>query len=154
MTAFWIGVASRDHVLAGVAGGFAQLCHGRRSAIARVQPGDWIAYYSPREAMGAGGAVQAFTAIGEVGDSQPEQVDMGGGFRPFRRAVRFRSCREAQIHPLLAHLSFTAGRSSWGQLFRRGAFQVPQSDFARIAAAMGVEAGDLAELSALGAAGG
>jgi hypothetical protein len=139
MTDCWIGVASRDHVLTGVAGGFAQLCHGRQSAISRVQPGDWIAYYSPRSGMGSGEPVQAFTAIGEVQAGDPVQVEMGTGFRPFRRDVRFLACREAPIRPLLERLSFTANRPSWGQLFRRGAFRVPETDFRVIAEAMGVE---------------
>jgi hypothetical protein len=28
-TLYWIGVALKDHVLKGVAGGFCQLCHGK-----------------------------------------------------------------------------------------------------------------------------
>ncbi len=48
MTArYWLGVASRDHVLIGVNGGFAQVCHGRRGPLSRMQPGDGLIYYSP-----------------------------------------------------------------------------------------------------------
>ena len=32
-TRYWIGVASRDHVARGVAGGFCQLGHGKASAV-------------------------------------------------------------------------------------------------------------------------
>jgi len=63
---FWIGVASRDHVRRGVAGGFCQLGHGKAAPIRRLAPGDWIAYYSPRESYPDGALLQAFTAIGEV----------------------------------------------------------------------------------------
>ncbi|MGG1220830.1 EVE domain-containing protein, partial [Priestia endophytica] len=28
---YWVGVASRDHVMKGVQGGFAQLCHGKEA---------------------------------------------------------------------------------------------------------------------------
>ncbi len=63
---YWIGVASRDHVLKGVAGGFCQLGHGKAAPVKRLAPGDWIAYYSPRTAYEGGEPVQAFTAIGRI----------------------------------------------------------------------------------------
>ena len=44
---YWLGVVSRAHVERGVAGGFAQLCHGRAAPLARMQTGDWLIYYSP-----------------------------------------------------------------------------------------------------------
>lgn len=34
----WIAVVSRAHVMRGVEGGFAQLCHGKRSPLAREVP--------------------------------------------------------------------------------------------------------------------
>ncbi|WP_313897332.1 EVE domain-containing protein [Bacillus cereus group sp. BfR-BA-01380] len=45
---YWIGVASRDHVLKGVEGGIAQLCHGDSSPLKRMKSGDWIIYYSSK----------------------------------------------------------------------------------------------------------
>jgi hypothetical protein len=61
-----------------------------RDAQARVHStGDRIIYYSPRERMRDGEPVQAFTAIGEIAEGEPEPFGMGGGFVPFRRAVRF-----------------------------------------------------------------
>ncbi|MDQ7862723.1 hypothetical protein RCO48_21920 [Peribacillus frigoritolerans] len=30
---YWIGVASRDHVMKGIDGGFAQLCHGKEAPL-------------------------------------------------------------------------------------------------------------------------
>ena len=136
---YWIGVASRDHVKAGVAGGFCQLGHGKRSAVARLSPGDRIVYYSPRTEMTAGETVQAFTAIGEVLPGEPYDGDMGGGFVPSRRDVRFFAGADAPIRPLLEHLSFTKGRKSWGYAFRTGMFQMTADDYALIAAAMGAE---------------
>jgi hypothetical protein len=84
MTAFWIGVASHDHVRAGVEGGFCQLAHGKAALGARLQPDDRIVYYSPRELTAGGAPVQAFTAIGEVLAEKPHQLDVGGGFKPYR----------------------------------------------------------------------
>jgi hypothetical protein len=136
---FWIGVASRDHVLRGVAGGFCQLGHGKAAPLKRLASGDWIAYYSPRESYPDGPPLQAFTAIGEVLAGEPYSADMGGGFMPTRRDVRFRKrAREAPIRPLLDSLELTKGKASWGAAFRRGLVEVSHDDFARIAESMGV----------------
>lgn len=137
-TRYWIGVASRDHVMKGVAGGFCQLSHGKAEPVKRLSPGDWIAYYSPRTEMRGGDAVQAFTAIGRIKDGGPYAGDMGGGFHPIRRDVDFLACTEAPIRPLLDQLDFTRGHRSWGMAFRRGSFAVGAADFLTIAAAMGV----------------
>jgi EVE domain len=139
MTAYWIGVASRDHVRTGVAGGFCQLCHGKAAPLRRLKAGDRIVYYSPRERMRDGGPLQAFTAIGEVAEGEPEQFDMGGGFVPFRRAVRFYAASDAPIRPLLPVLSFTRDRPNWGMVFRRGVFAVDKADYDIIAKAMGAK---------------
>ena len=66
MISYWMGVASQDHVERGVEGGFCQFCHGKSWPLERLKPGDRIIYYSPREQMNEGVAIQAFTAIGEV----------------------------------------------------------------------------------------
>jgi hypothetical protein len=135
----WIGVASLDHVLRGVAGAFCQLNHGKAAQIRRLSPRDWIVYYSPRQGMNSGEAVQAFTAIGQIEPGEPYAGDMGGGMQAMRRGVSFLDAREAPIRPLLEALSFTAGRASWGYVFRRGSFEVAAKDFRVIARAMGVE---------------
>ena len=137
---FWIGVASRDHVMRGVAGGFCQLGHGKAAPVKRLARGDWIAYYSPRTALEGGEPVQAFTAIGQIKSGEPYQADMGGGFRPIRRDVDYLTALEAPIRPLLDRLSFTRSSPSWGYAFRRGSFAVSVDDFLVIAEAMGVRA--------------
>ena len=136
---YWIGVASRDHVMKGKAGGFCQLGHGKAAPVKRLQPGDRIVYYSPRTALEGGEPVQAFTAIGEI-------LSGRALCRPTWAAVSNRrgaTCagsksREAPIRPLLEQLSFTRGQRSWGYAFRRGAFEMTAEDYALIAAAMGV----------------
>ncbi|HVZ13212.1 MAG TPA: EVE domain-containing protein [Bauldia sp.] len=139
-TRYWIGVASREHVLRGVAGGFCQLNHGKSGPIRRLSPGDWIVYYSPRESMNEGEPVQAFTAIGEIAAGEPYVGEMGGGIQATRRGVRFLKATDAPIRPLLDVLSFTRGRVSWGYAFRRGSFAIDETDFRIIAKAMGVGA--------------
>ena len=135
---YWVGVASLDHVRAGVAGGFCQLGHGKHAAVARLNPGDGIVYYSPKTEMGAGEPVQAFTAIGEVLVGEIYEGSMGGSFMPARRDVRYYDATDAPIRPLLNRLSFTQGRTSWGYAFRRGMFTMSEADYAIIAAAMGI----------------
>ena len=41
--AYWIGVAARDHVEKGVAGGFCMFAHGNHSAVKRLSPAIWFA---------------------------------------------------------------------------------------------------------------
>jgi EVE domain len=71
MARFWVGVASREHVLAAVRGAFCQLNHGKEAPVRRLQMGDSIAFYSPRERMEGGESLQAFTAAGRAGPSDP-----------------------------------------------------------------------------------
>lgn len=138
-TRYWIGVVSRAHVERGVEGGFAQLCHGKAAPLKRMQPGDWLVYYSPRTQLQNGEPCQSFTAIGRVKDEEPYEFAMSADFIPFRRNIDFLPCGVAPIQPLLDQLSFITDIRHWGYLFRRGHFEIPQADFKRIAAAMGVE---------------
>lgn len=133
---YWIGVASSGHVEIGVAGGFCQLCHGKGAPVRRLAPGDRIVYYAPRTHMKTGDPVQAFVAIGEIAPGEPYPFDMGGGFTPVRRDVRYFDAKPAPIRPLLDSLSFTRGRKSWGYAFRRGIFEITPEDYAVIATAM------------------
>jgi hypothetical protein len=136
MTKYWIGVASRDHVRIGAAGGFCQLCHGKAAPLRRLKVGDRIIYYSPGERMPSGAPVQAFTAIGEVAAGEPEAHNMGGGFVPYRRDVAFYKASDAPIKPLLPLLSFTRDRPQWGIVLRRGIFAIDRMDYDIIADAM------------------
>ena len=140
MSRYWIGVASYDHVKAGVAGGFAQLGHGKHALVQKLQPGDWIIYYSPRSTITGGEPVRAFTAIGKVKPRDVYQVEQSRGFRPSRRDVNYRrSACSATIADLLVQLSFTRDKGAhWGMAFRRGSFEISLEDFVLIAAAMKV----------------
>ncbi len=141
MVKFWIGVASREHVLRGVAGGFCQVCHGKASPLHQMQEGDWIVYYSPTANFGEKAPCQKFTAIGQIATGEPYQFQMAENFIPWRRDVAFVPSREAAIVPLLDKLSFIQDKQRWGYPFRRGCFQIPQTDFALLASCMGVEYG-------------
>lgn len=137
MTA-WLGVVSRAHVQKGVTGGFAQLCHGKAQPLRRMRRGDWLVYYSPTVEMG-GGALRAFTAIGQVEGNEVYRYDMGGGFVPFRRNVRYVDAREVALETIKQRLKLCTG-PNWGMALRRGHLPLEAADFATIAAAMGVPA--------------
>jgi len=133
---YWIGVVSRNHVERGVAGGFAQLSHGKAGPLERMHPGDGLVYYSPRTDFPDGEPVQAFTAIGRVAAGAIFQAEDADETR-FRREVEYLPAAEAPIKPLLEDLSFIRSKDHWGAAFRFGFLRVPQEDFARIANAMG-----------------
>jgi hypothetical protein len=136
---YWIGVVSRQHVLRGVAGGFAQIGHGKAAPLRRMAVGDWLVYYSPVETLEDGVPCRRFTAIGRVRGANVHQADMGGGFMPFRRDLDYRPATEAPIVPLIEALDFIVDKKRWGFPFRRGLLSIGPADFARIAAAMGIE---------------
>jgi hypothetical protein len=134
---YWIGVAAARHVAHGRTEGFAQLGHGKHAPIKRLNVGDLIAYYAPRDGMGEGATVQAFTAIGVV-TSEVYQVEQAPGFCPYRRDVSYFDATSAPIKPMLHDLGFIEDIRYWGMPFRRGSFAVSEGDFDLIARAMGV----------------
>lgn len=140
MTAYWIGVASAEHVRRGRGKGFMQLGHGAEAPLRRLRPGDGIVYYSPTTTFGVKDGLQSFTAIGTVAEGGPYRAGIGDGFQPFRRNVRWAEAREAPIKPLLSGLQFAAGAANWGRKLRFGLFSVSEEDFRLIAEAMQAKA--------------
>jgi hypothetical protein len=142
----WIAVASAEHARRGREArqgefdcGFMQVCHGKHSAVARVQPGDIVAYYAPATEMGGKDKLQSFVSIGIVQPTAPYAFDMGGGFVPWRRDVRYLPAKEAPIAPLIAQFEFVEDPKRWGYKFRFGLFKISAKDMTLIAQAMGVE---------------
>ncbi|MEZ5704875.1 MAG: EVE domain-containing protein [Burkholderiaceae bacterium] len=138
----WIAVASAEHALRGRDHrpmGFMQVCHGRQAPLQRLRAGDLIAYYAPARTMGGKDRLQSFVSLGTVQPGLPYAVDMGGGFVPFRRDVRYEQARPTPIAPLLDTLDFVEDRQRWGHRFRFGLFEVTAHDMALVARAMGVE---------------
>jgi len=116
---YWVNTISRDHVQAGVAGGFTQAGHGKASGLKRLNAGDGLVFYSPKTSLRDGEPLKAFTAIGLVADDRPYQVEMAPGFVPWRRGGEFASCVEAPIGPLIEELSFIKDKQRWGYVFLR-----------------------------------
>lgn len=135
----WIAVANAEHARRGCAvpqHGFMQVCHGKCAPLKRVAPGDRVAYYAPTITMGGKDKLQSFVSIGVVQAGEPYAFDMGGGFVPYRRDVRYVPAQEAPISPLLERFEFVEDRARWGYKFRFGLFRVSDADMARIAHAM------------------
>lgn len=141
MTRYWMGVACAQHARAGRDGGFAQLGHGKHSAVRGLKKGDWIVYYSPREKIDGGAPVRAFTTIGQITSDNPYQADQSMGFHPHRVDVEYLLATEpAPIQPLLEELELTRGRkANWGIVMRGAKRELSEADFRRIAVAMGVD---------------
>ncbi|GAB4229706.1 MAG: EVE domain-containing protein [Chlamydiales bacterium] len=136
MTRYWVGVASYEHVQKGVAGGFAQVCHGKQGPLEKMKEGDWIVYYSPTFHFGVKDSCQSFTAIGKINSGDPYQFTMNQDFIPWRRDVTFLPSKNIRIKPLLDHLNFITDKKKWGFPFRRGCFEILREDFRLIAKAM------------------
>ena len=136
MTKYWIAVASKEHVLKGKKEGIAQVCHGKQNPLKKINPGDWIVYYSPTEIFDQKEACRKFTAIGQVNDKEPYQFKMSDDFIPWRRDVNFLTASDIEIGPLIQGLSFIKNKKQWGFIFRYGLFSIPFDDFKLIATNM------------------
>ncbi len=126
----------RDARLGDLRCGFMQVCNGKRSAVSRVQPGDRVAYYAPATEMGGKDKLQSFVSIGIAQPTEPYAVDMGDGFVPWRRDVRYVAAKEAPIAPLIEQFEFVEDPKRWGYKFRFGLFKISDHDVQLIAKAM------------------
>jgi len=133
---YWIGVASREHVIGGVQGGFAQVCHGKKGPLSLMKKDDWMIYYSPTITFRGEERCQSFTAIGRVLEGAPYAFSMSPDFIPYRRDVRFYDANETSIIPMIDQLMFIQDKKRWGFPFRRGCFSIPEIDFRLIAGKM------------------
>ncbi|MEP6848119.1 MAG: EVE domain-containing protein [Acidobacteriota bacterium] len=136
MPKYWIGVASREHVMRGVEGGFAMLNHGRKGPLERMKAGDILIYYSPKEKLDEKAPLQKFVAVGRVLEGSAYQVKMSEDFQPFRKNVEYLKSDDAEIKPLIDELSFIKDKKSWGYAFRFGHIEIAESDLKLIAKAM------------------
>ena len=139
----WIGVASHDHVLGAVQGGFCQLGHGKEALVRRLKAGDLIVFYSPRELMGSGPVLLGFHRGPDASLTDlPTKLSSLRAFVHIAAGQKFFKSRQAPVWPLLQELTFTQGNESWGLAFRRGAFRITADDFKRIAEAMSIKSED------------
>ena len=137
----WINCVSKNHVLAGVAGGFTQAAHGKAEPLRHLSSGDVMVFYSEGTQFRAGERLQAFTAIGRVAGKEPFQTKVTAKFIPWRRRVEFVESEEASILPLIPDLTFITDKTNWGLSLRRGLFEISEADCAAIARAMKADLG-------------
>jgi hypothetical protein len=131
----WLGVVSREHVRRGIGLGIAQVGHGRRSGLDRMEPGDTLIYYSPHVSLEAKEPLRAFTALGRIADDELWQADEGG-FKPWRRRVEYEpGAHELPLSRLSGALELT-GTPNWGYQLRRGLIELSEHDHLTIRAAM------------------
>lgn len=126
---YWIGVAAREHVQVAQVEGFAQFCHGKAGPARRLSKGDGLIYYSSKESLQGSALSQKFTALGEVMDDEPFQIEQTTDFSPFRRHIAYQPSQEIEIRPLIPDLSFIRDKRYWGQAFRFGLLEIPEADF-------------------------
>ncbi len=126
---YFLAVASKDHVENGVTQGIAQAGHGRKDYMSKLSKGDWIIYYSSKDKFEEGKPYQKFTAIGKITDDEPYQPDTKNNFKPYRRNVDYKSCHEADIHPLIEHLGFIKNKKKWGFYLISGFKEISKDDF-------------------------
>ncbi|WP_227852739.1 EVE domain-containing protein [Klebsiella oxytoca] len=129
---YWLAVACGEHVEYGYTGHFMQVCHGKRAPLARMKSGDGIVYYSPSMKFMKKDRLMAFTAIGYIKEGEVYQFDMGDGFVPFRRDVRWLSNCKCPISNMLDTLEFTSGNKNWGYQLRFGILEISGHDFLSI----------------------
>src|SRR5450759_1359802 len=101
---YCIDVMSKDHVLAGIDGGFVQASQGKAANLHLLRKEDLIFFYSPGTLFRAGEILQSFTAVARVADDAPYQVEVSAKVHPWRRKVRSLACEEAAIEPLIPRL--------------------------------------------------
>ena len=124
---YWLGVVSKEHVARGVDGGFAQVCHGKKAPLARMNPGDFLVYYSPGIKMGKSD-LKSFTAIGKILDEEVFQFQMNPDFVPFRRRVRYLPTNDLPVEEVKSILDLCS-EPSWGYKLRLGLIELSKSDF-------------------------
>lgn len=130
---YWIGVACKEHVKNGIKLGICQFCHGKSTPANRPNKGDYIIYYSSKLHFQENTVCQQFTAIGKILNDKAYPVDMGEGFKPFRRDVKYLRAKDIDIRPLIDYLPFIKNKRSWGYTFRYGFLEIDQASFEIIA---------------------
>lgn len=126
---YWIAVASKEHAMWGIRGGYIQVNHGKQAPLKRIKQDDWVVIYSPKLAMEEDVKCQSFTAVGQASDEDVYQFQMTESFTPFIRNIKFYECKETSILPLINHLEFIQNKKLWGFPFRFGFFEINETDF-------------------------
>ena len=126
---YWINTISQDHVMVGKESGFVQAGHGKEAPLKKLQPGDYMIFYSPKTSLQNGKPVHAFTAVAKIKQGDVYQVVVNENFQPYRRDAVYEQCQEVSIKPLVEQLEFIKNKKHWGLRFRSGLFEIDSHDF-------------------------
>jgi EVE domain len=133
---YWIKVVSKEHALAGMAGGFAQAHGDEVTHLRSLDKGDLIFFYSPGTLFRAGEILQAFTAVARVTDDAPYEVKTSARVHPWRRKTMSLACEEVPVAALIPRLDFITDKVNWGTSLRRSLFEIGEDDARRLADVM------------------
>ncbi len=133
---YWIGVASKNHVLRGVKDGAAMLNHGKFAPLKKMKAGDFLIYYAPKIELGKDEPCQKFVAVGKIKTGEPYQVKLSADFEPYRVDVEYFTAEDAEIKPFIEELDFIKNKKSWGFALRFGQIEISEKDFDSISKAM------------------
>lgn len=126
---YWVVVVSRDHITHGIAGGFIRANHGKQGPLKRLTANDWVICYSPKLCFDGNEQCQAFTSLGQVAEDEIYQYKISDCFTPYRNNIKYFTCLEVLIAPLIEHLEFIKNKTSWGYPFRFGFFGINTTAF-------------------------
>ena len=135
--AYWIGVVSKNHVDTAVAGGFAQVNHGKAGPLERMRAATALPSIRRAPTIRTARRCRRSPPSAACATGSVYQADAATDFRPFRVAIDYLPATPAPVRPLIDALTFIRSKTHWGAAFRFGLVRVPAEDFARIAAAMG-----------------
>lgn len=132
---FFIGVVHRLQAAMARDMGIVAFSHGRKAPVKSLASGDAVILYAPKTDF-AGDPVQAFVAHARITGEAPYRRDFQAGFIAWVRDAVYDDIGEVPVRPLLNDLSFVKSKAHWGMAFRQGKFEIPESDYTRIATAL------------------
>jgi hypothetical protein len=132
----WIGVAGKGQVFVGVKGGLAQLSHGKKIPLQRLDEADWLIAYSPRIPSHCDEGYQCFPALDGVASEGGSQVNSGNDLFANRLEVDLEFCEEASILPLADSFPLIKNKKNWESAFRLEPLEISEEDFALLAEEM------------------
>lgn len=131
-TNYWVGVASRNHVVQGATSGMFGIGHGKRQPLEQMAAGDKIVFYAPKidhTKTGKANVFQKFKGFGTVLDEPIFTIDIAGTCA-FRRKIQFEGIeQEAPIQPMIEQLDFIPNKAKWGFPFLRGYVAISKKDW-------------------------
>ncbi|NSX53257.1 EVE domain-containing protein [Parasulfitobacter algicola] len=143
-TRYWIGVADKSYVTAAVTENICLFSGGQKAVIQNMNSGDGVIYYSPKQSH-SGGALQCFTALGQVvGDTVYYKDDWPDHpkFKAWVRTCSYEKTGDTAVQSVLDRLEFIIDTTDWGVSFEQAQFEISENDFNMLAKAMRSECSD------------